>query len=112
MARIEPEELHAALRAGAVTLIDVRSAAVRGRAGDHIPEDVHLLPGEVETWQATLPRDRKIVTYCTCPGEMTSGLVAEYLAHRGFDAAALQGGLDAWKAAGLPVSPLPRAPER
>ena len=44
------------------------------------------------------------MTYCTCPAEESSGQAVEILQHAGItEAAALQGGLAAWRKAGYPV---------
>lgn len=104
MRRIEPQELYQEMRRGNVYLMDVRGEGAYRRALDHIPGDVHHSPGYAHRWIHRLPRDARIVTYCTCPGELTSARVAAYLEKLGFHADTLRGGLDAWKEAGLPVS--------
>jgi rhodanese-related sulfurtransferase len=42
--------------------------------------------------------NRAVVTYCTCPSEATSIRAAGSLKEIGFEAAALMGGFEAWKA--------------
>jgi rhodanese-related sulfurtransferase len=49
-----------------------------------------------------LPRDRPVVTICTA-GKTASQVAAEQLAAQGFQAWFLEGGLDAWRAAGYPT---------
>lgn len=49
-----------------------------------------------------LPRDRPVVTICAA-GKTASQVAAEQLAAQGFQAFFLEGGLDAWRAAGYPT---------
>jgi rhodanese-related sulfurtransferase len=54
-----------------------------------------------------LPRDRDIVLYCTCPNEASAAQVAKLLMDRGYRRVRpLQGGLDAWVAAGYRIESL------
>jgi rhodanese-related sulfurtransferase len=57
---------------------------------------------------AQLPRDKKIVLYCTCLGEATAREVARSLAEKGFPVWVIEGGLRAWKKAGLALEPVPQ----
>jgi len=60
-----------------------------------------------------LPRDRDIISYCTCPNEASAAQVAKILMDHGFKRVRpLHGGLDAWVAAGYTVDTMPdtRAP--
>ena len=50
-----------------------------------------------------LPRDRTVISYCTCPDEEASARLTQLLRHDGYDAWALAGGLPAWRAAGYPM---------
>ena len=99
--RISVDELKPMVEAGAVVVIDVRSAeqytAAHIKSSLHIP--VPMIEGEIEY----LPKDRLIVTYCTCPAEESSGEAALILQKRGRPAKALLGGLNAWIAAGYPT---------
>jgi rhodanese-related sulfurtransferase len=49
-----------------------------------------------------LPRDRPVVTICAA-GKAATWLAADQLAAQGFQAFFLEGGLDAWRAAGYPT---------
>jgi rhodanese-related sulfurtransferase len=54
-----------------------------------------------------VPRDRRVVIYCACPDEVSAAWLAGQLRRRGYlDAVPLRGGIDAWRAAGLPVAPI------
>jgi rhodanese-related sulfurtransferase len=53
-----------------------------------------------------LPRDRPVVTICAA-GKTASQVAAEQLVAQGFQAFFLEGGLDAWRAAGYPTQQYP-----
>lgn len=99
--RITIDELKPLVDAGQVALIDVRSAE-QFTAG-HIGGALHIPVASVEGEIDYLPKDKLIVTYCTCPNEESSGEAVLILQHRGVKAKALKGGLAAWTAAGLPT---------
>jgi len=68
--------------------------------------------GELATTRLPFPPDREIVVYCSCPNEASAALVARELAEAGFtNVRALNGGLDAWIAAGLPLAASGGAPQ-
>jgi rhodanese-related sulfurtransferase len=56
----------------------------------------------VDEWAAGLPRGRDVVVYCVHGHEVSQG-AARALAARGVSARYLEGGIEAWKAAGAPV---------
>jgi membrane protein DedA with SNARE-associated domain/rhodanese-related sulfurtransferase len=102
MARITVPELEELMGAGtAPAIIDVRPASSRERDG--------AIPG-AHAWglkdepAPDLPRDLEVVVYCACPNEVSAAKVAQRLRAAGFTKVRpLQGGIDAWLAAGLPV---------
>lgn len=63
VSRISPEDLKALVDRGAVTVVDVRNAE-QFNAG-HIPGSILLPMSRVEGELTSIPRDKKIVTYCT-----------------------------------------------
>ena len=63
VARIAPEELKSLVDRGAVTVIDVRDAE-HFNIG-HIPGAVHIPMAQVEGEIASIPKGKRIVTYCT-----------------------------------------------
>ncbi len=87
-------------------VLDVRSPSAR--AAGRIPG---ALAFDAAAWPEALTaadRDRPIVVYCDCPDEASAALLARQLVSRGFrQAAPLAGGLEAWRAAGLPVEAVP-----
>jgi len=50
-----------------------------------------------------LDKDREVVTYCANPQCSASKRAAEKLAAKGFKVKAYEGGIQEWKAAGLPT---------
>lgn len=65
---------------------------------------VRIQPDELKKKRATLPRDRDVVLYCTCPSEETSAKVALELRRMGVKRVRpLRGGLQGWKDAGYPL---------
>jgi rhodanese-related sulfurtransferase len=107
MARIDIATLGALLAGEPPPLvIDVRRHERRAMDPFAIPGAL-LLHDDAATQLAGIARDRKLVTYCDCPSEVTAALAAKQLATHGFtDVAPLSGGLDAWRAAGYALEPL------
>lgn len=95
-------ELKALLDRGAVTVIDVRNA--EPYLASHIPGALQIPLTRIQGEIPYLPKGKRIVTYCSCPAEESSGHAAMILAGGGIpDVAALKGGFDEWVAQGLPV---------
>jgi membrane protein DedA with SNARE-associated domain/rhodanese-related sulfurtransferase len=97
-------------------IIDVRSPTAIQLEPRRIPGAVHLPLAHVQQQLQGLPRDRDIISYCTCPNEASAAQVAKILMDNGFKKVRpLHGGLDAWIAAGyavdlMPLSTVPPAP--
>jgi membrane protein DedA with SNARE-associated domain/rhodanese-related sulfurtransferase len=69
-----------------------------------LPGALRILPSEVAAHAASIPRDRDVVLYCTCPSEETSGKLALQLHKLGITRVRpLRGGFDGWKEAGYPL---------
>jgi membrane protein DedA with SNARE-associated domain/rhodanese-related sulfurtransferase len=109
MARITVGELYRLLNSGAAPLIvDVRSQTARSLEPRRIPGAVHVPVQDMEQHIKELPRDHEIVLYCTCPNEASAAKVAKLLMSYGFRRVRpLNGGLDAWIAAGYAVETHP-----
>ena len=110
--RLTPEEAVTAMQEGAI-LVDVRSDHQRDRDGT-VPDAVHH-PRNVLEWRAdpeSDARDERIADYgkrliVMCDAGFASSLAARTLQDLGIDRATdLDGGFQAWRAAGLPVEPL------
>jgi membrane protein DedA with SNARE-associated domain/rhodanese-related sulfurtransferase len=97
--RIGPAELQALLEAGDDPLIVDARGMTRRQLEHSIPGAV--VYGEIapERLMATLDRERHIVVFCSCPGDVTAAQVAQAFVKNGFHRARpLQGGLDGWLA--------------
>ncbi len=110
--RLDPAETEMAMRDGAL-LVDIRPETQRSADGG-VPEAIWLERNVLE-WRcdpdsgARDPRvgglDRQVVVMCN--EGYTSSLAAATLQQLGFSRATdLDGGFQAWRAAGLPVEPL------
>jgi rhodanese-related sulfurtransferase len=108
MSHLSPTELALWQRSGfAHTLIDVRRAAKRAIEGDQIAGGEWLDPAQWLDWKDRLGGARTpVVVYCAYGHEISQGLTAALRA-LGADARHLDGGIDAWRHAGLAVEPPP-----
>lgn len=107
MQRISVDELRQLMQApdAAPVLIDVRSGTAGQLDPRRIPGARPVALPDIVAHAAGLPRDAHIVLYCNCPNEASAALAAQRLAGQGFTRVRpLAGGLEAWAAAGHPVS--------
>jgi len=81
-------------------IVDVREP--QEWAAGRIEGAVHIPLGDLETRLDQIDREREIVTVCRSGGRSTKA--AELLTSRGFRAESLDGGMQAWEDAGLPVT--------
>jgi thiosulfate sulfurtransferase len=86
-----------------IALLDVRRRPALQAEPRLLPSAVWRDPEQVATWAAELDQHRSVVVYCVHGHEVSQGVV-DHLREAGFDAAALEGGIEAWKAAGGPVA--------
>lgn len=98
---IQPKELAAALNAGGCQLIDVREPVEH--AESHVPQ-ARLMPlATLETQCASLDKSAPVVVMCHAGKR--GAAAAEKLQAMGFiNVRNLEGGILAWKAAGLPCA--------
>lgn len=61
--RVAAEDVREQLKAGAITLIDVRDS--NSYAAGHIPGAMHIQFASMEGQIGRIPKDKPIVTYCT-----------------------------------------------
>src|SRR5467141_1754588 len=113
MARITAEELRHLLDSGKPpVIIDVRSRAERELDPRSIPGARAFEVEELEKLIDSLPADRDVIFYCSCPNEASAARAARRLIDRGYTRARpMRGGLDAWIAAGYAIelkAPAPR----
>jgi membrane protein DedA with SNARE-associated domain/rhodanese-related sulfurtransferase len=109
MAQITVPELHKMMATPPPPLIvDVRSPTAVQLEPRSIPGSLHIPLTDVQQHLRDLPRDREIISYCTCPNEASAAQVAKILMENGFNRVRpLHGGLDAWIAAGYTVEQMP-----
>ena len=108
LATLSPIEAKRLLDQGAL-LVDIREADEHAR--ENIP-GAHLAPlSQLDQADLGLPEGRRVIFHCRS-GARTQGNAAQLAAKAGSacDAYILEGGLDAWKKAGLPVAVNRRQP--
>ena len=98
---ISRNELMDRLRAGVVTVLDVRPQD-EYQLG-HLPGAVNIEVKELETRLADFDPGREIVAYCRGPYCVLSYEAVAALRARGFNVRRLEDGYPEWRAAGLPV---------
>jgi len=96
-ARIGEEQARTLVAAGAL-VIDVR----RDEDGGGRPGALRITPDRIPSRVHEFPRTVPIVLCCTCPREATSVRVAHWLRDRGFEAYAVEGGVDGLDGAAPP----------
>jgi len=104
--QLEPvshEELAGRLRAGLVTLIDVRPA--EEFAAGHIPGAVNIPIGELPRRIDGLATDCTVIAYCRGPYCVYAFEAVAALRAKGYDARRLADGYPEWWAAGRPIAP-------
>ena len=106
---LSPAQVNDELSKGNTTLIDIRESEELKQNG-RIPGSVHAPRGMLEFYaDSSLPyhkpefdRSKRIILHCASGGR--SSLAASTLKEMGYDNVAhMDGGLKAWKEAGLPV---------
>ena len=89
-----------------LAFIDARNPEAWSEANTKLPGALRVPAGELDEHIHEIPRDRAVITYCTCPNEGSSAGVAQKLAEKGWkNVHPLYGGFDAWQRAGYPVDP-------
>jgi len=102
--RIPRDEAIRLVKSGKAVYVDVRSR--QSYATAHIPGAISIPRSEMLNRLREMPPGKMLITYCACKeAEHTSALaVLELNAHGIRNTAALLGGWNEWKAAGLPTS--------
>jgi ArsR family transcriptional regulator len=101
MEAIARTELVDRLRAGAVTVLDVRPEDEY--ALGHLPHAINIQVRELERRLADLDPTRDIIAYCRGAYCVLSYEAVALLRARGFSVRRLEDGYPEWRAAGLPV---------
>jgi len=109
---ISADELKAKLAGNQqVTIIDVRSSEAYSSANQTIKGAIHFKTRKLKYRLAypplkDIPKDREIVTYCSCPKDEASIAAAQILQAGGFKRVrVLQGGWQEWMKVNGPVEP-------
>lgn len=98
---VSRRELLARLKAGDVTVLDVRPADEF--ALGHLPSALNIPLAQLKRRLASFDPKREIVAYCRGPYCVLSYEAVAMLRARGFKVRRLEDGLPEWRAAGLPV---------
>lgn len=101
MEAISREALAERLRAGLVTVLDVRSPDEFAQG--HLPGARNIPFRELEERLGELPPDAEIVAYCRGPYCIYAVEAVAALRAKGFSALRLEDGFPEWKAAGLAI---------
>lgn len=103
--RLSVGDARKAVAEGKAVLVDVNSIGSYNM--EHAKGSLSIPSNEIYARTAELPKNKQIIAYCSCSAEQTSARVALELQRQGFEAAALLGGLKAWKEAGYEVESKP-----
>ena len=100
---IQPADLQEQLTSRTdLVLLDVRRKPDYDADQDKLPGAEWRDPDKVDEWSTTLPGDKQVVIYCVRGGSV-SNRVLDYLRELGVQARFIEGGIEAWKAAGGPI---------
>lgn len=100
---ITPNDLKPLVEKKSVTVLDVR------RQNDFEADQVKLPgaqwnnPEQLAEWSKMLSKDREVVIYCARGGSVSNSVLDQLLG-QGFKARYIEGGIEAWKAAGGPIA--------
>jgi len=107
LTKIDPQTVADGLKSGKFHLIDIREADEFAR--EHIGGAVSIPLSQVEQADVKIEAGRTAVFHCKS-GMRTEANCAKLASRINGDALLLDGGLDAWKRAGLPVRDNAKAP--
>ena len=96
---LSPERAREMIDGGGIELIDVRRD-YEWDAG-HLPDARHIEVNELTSRADDIPREGPVIFVCRAGNR--SGMAAEAFRQAGWDAYHVEGGLQAWVAAGLPL---------
>lgn len=104
--RMEIDELKRKLDAGErIAIVDLRHPLDFESDPYTIPGALYIPAEDLDSRHRSIPRDREVALYCTCPDEVTSAREALRLRQRGVrHVRPLKGGLTAWRDRGYPVT--------
>jgi membrane protein DedA with SNARE-associated domain/rhodanese-related sulfurtransferase len=102
---ISPKELKDEIdQRSPLIIIDVRHPLDLLSAPYTIPNAIRIPLENLATQISAIPRDQKVVIYCTCPSQASSSRALQVLRSKGFPhVQVLAGGFQAWKKSGFAV---------
>lgn len=83
----------------AQVILDVRRAADHAASNEALPGAIWKNPDAIDTWIDAIPRNQDVVLYCVRGGSVSNAIV-DALRAAGVRARFIEGGFEAWKAAG------------
>lgn len=103
--RLSPEELYGMVEAGdPLYIVDLRHPLDYLPDPRTLPSAVVMTPDRLVELGPTIPRDRDVVLFCTCPNEETAVRMALTIRKLGVSRVRpLLGGFDGWKNLGYPL---------
>ncbi|MEO8418845.1 MAG: VTT domain-containing protein [Methylophilaceae bacterium] len=103
--RVYPDELAKMIDQGSkMVIIDVRLATAELPLIERIPGARHIEVSAIESVSIDdWPDDARIITYCSCPNDVSAVKAALLLSKRGIGAQVLKGGIEGWTEAGYPL---------
>ncbi len=106
--RVRPSEAARMVSAEGAVIYDVRSHGYYDPKATRIEGSKRFEPHAVNQQPLAMPpAGQPVYLYCTCVRDATSARVAKELLGQGVKVAVIQGGLRAWKKAGLPLESVP-----
>ncbi len=103
MRQLHPREVHDKLNSGEnVYVIDLRHRYDFNALPHKVPGALRVPMEDIEKHHETIPRDRDIVVYCSCPNEESSARVAAKLKRKGIQRVfPMTGGMESWISEGF-----------
>lgn len=92
---IQPAELNP----DTTMVFDVRREADYAASSESIPGAIWKNPEKIDAWIEAMPRTQDVVIYCVRGGGVSNSVV-DRLQAAGVKARFIEGGIEAWKAAG------------
>jgi membrane protein DedA with SNARE-associated domain/rhodanese-related sulfurtransferase len=106
--RVHPSEAARKVSAEGAVIYDVRSHGYYDQKATRIQGSKRFEPNALHQQPLAIPpAGQPVYLYCTCVRDATSARVAKELLGQGVKVAVIQGGLRAWKKAGLPLESVP-----
>jgi membrane protein DedA with SNARE-associated domain/rhodanese-related sulfurtransferase len=104
---VSPADAARVFSSDGAVIYDVRSHGYYDRKATRVKGSTRLEPNALSQLEPDFPAGKQIYLYCTCVDDATSARVAQHLLAKGVPVAVIQGGLRAWKKAGLPMEAVP-----